>query len=888
MRKKFNLYERIITNILLIVLAVLLPGQSFGFKPTAEYGHVGIVRDALQDIKRTSSKGNEFMFSERAIKEIRDADASVDDMTGEFNNPSAHCDNELLHDCTFRINSLKHAITDNLKDDNARNGAGARREVGRALHTLQDFYSHSNWIEISGGSAPNPDLGISLIPSLSAAQATCDNTQANLTGFGLSNLTTGYFDGLGFADAPSGKCRHGVTVGATIVSGIHKDEPSRDGHAAAREAAVEGTRKFIEEILDAEGVRGNDLAIAEFMDSIGTFGFVIDDTGSMGTEIDGVKNIVVNLVSAIQADPEISYTNFLFERFGDPDVGEPLTSKTPGAILNAVFGLYPSGGGDCPELGQTALLRSLDAAEVRSQLYYFSDASSKDASLASAVESLANDKKTTINYSLTGSCSPIDPAYIKVAQATGGQVFVINPNETSLLFNLIKPSLKGDLEPILILQDTHTTTAKNYTIPVDSTISGITLSITSDVLSTAKVFRPSGAEVLPTDAGVAITTLSTAKIIRIDAPEAGSWSLSVSGAGKLSVSVSGNSSISFDNFDFVEERGRPGHTGFFPIFGKPIVSSDPAQSIAFMRGDIATTNFELLALDNRVIRSVDLNKGTGEVAKDEFFGTFVLPAEPFRIGVKGVDQVGNPYARVYPRVFSAQTVKIVPDTPLLALNREGSTKINFTVTNYGAAGQFAFSASQAMGLSIQISPSTISLDTNQSAQIQVDLSIPTGTTLEVGQTGALVLGVQNISNPAINNSAVVQLEVDDAIKALHAVIDIKPGNSANQINLKSNGVIPVAILTTDMIKGDAYDFDVQQINLGSLTLSGAVPLKQGNSGNTGVFKDVDHDGDIDLLVEFYSNQLNLDSYSTEAVLEGTLLNGRSFSGTDTVHQVPVK
>jgi hypothetical protein len=119
-------------------------------------------------------------------------------------------------------------------------------------------------------------------------------------------------------------------------------------------------------------------------------------------------------------------------------------------------------------------------------------------------------------------------------------------------------------------------------------------------------------------------------------------------------------------------------------------------------------------------------------------------------------------------------------------------------------------------------------------------------------------------------------------------IGIKPDDSANQINPKSQDVIPVAILTTRLADGDTYDFDVSQIDLSSLTLSGAKTLIQGNSGNTGVFKDVDNDGDIDLLVQFYSNGLNLDSYSTTAVLEGILLNGNSFSGTDKVHQVPVK
>jgi hypothetical protein len=881
--------NRTIIILLLLTIAALLPAQSFAFTPTAEYGHVGIVRDALKDIKRTSSKGNTLVFSERAIKEVRESTASVDEVTGDLvDHPASHCDDELLHDCTFRINSLKKAVIDNLKNDSNRNGSGARREVGRALHTLQDFYSHSNWIEISGGSAPNPDLGISLISSLSANQATCDSTQANLADFGLSSLTTGYFPIPGI-DAPAGKCRHGLSkFDVDITNGIHKDDPSQTGHIAARQAAVEGTKKFIEEILDADGIKGNDLAIAEFMDSMGTLGFVIDDTGSMGTEIDGVKNIVANLVSAVQSDPDVSYTNFLFERFGDPDVGEPLVSKTPGDVLNAIFSLSPNGGGDCPELGQTALLNSLDKAEVRSQLYFFSDASSKDSNLANKVESLANDKKTTINYSLTGSCSPIDPAYIKVAQATGGQVFVINPNETGLLFNLIQPSLKGNLEPILILQDANFSAEKTYTLPVDSSITGITFSITSDVLSTAKVFRPSGAEVLPTDPGVTVTGLSTAKIVRIVAPETGPWGLSVSGAGQLSISVLGNSSISFNNFDFVEERGRSGHTGLFPILGKPIVSNTPSLATAFITGGISTAAFELRAKDNRLIQAIDLNKGTGEVATDEFFGSFTLPVEPFRVNVKGIDKTGKAYVRAYPKVFLAQTVRIVPETPLLELKPHSSTKINFTVTNYGAAGQFTISSSETIGLLTTIEPSTINLGANESAQVQLSLSIPDGISLDANQRGSLVVEVQSASNPDINNAAVVQLAVDNSIGAVHAVIDIKPGNSANQINLKSKGVIPVAILTTRLADGDAYDFDVSQIDLTSLTLSGAKTLIQGNSGNTGVFKDVDNDGDIDLLVQFYSNELDLDSYSTTAVLEGILLNGDSFSGTDKVHQVPVK
>jgi hypothetical protein len=49
------------------------------------------------------------------------------------------------------------------------------------------------------------------------------------------------------------------------------------------------------------------------------------------------------------------------------------------------------------------------------------------------------------------------------------------------------------------------------------------------------------------------------------------------------------------------------------------------------------------------------------------------------------------------------------------------------------------------------------------------------------------------------------------IAELAAVIDIKPGNDTNSINLKSKGLVPVAILTTE-------DFDALSVDAGSVFL----------------------------------------------------------------------
>ena len=50
-----------------------------GFKPTDEFGHVGIAKRGIQDISRITAKRNTLKLSARAILQIRDATAGVDE-----------------------------------------------------------------------------------------------------------------------------------------------------------------------------------------------------------------------------------------------------------------------------------------------------------------------------------------------------------------------------------------------------------------------------------------------------------------------------------------------------------------------------------------------------------------------------------------------------------------------------------------------------------------------------------------------------------------------------------------------------------------------------------------------------------------------------------------
>ena len=105
-------------------------------------------------------------------------------------------------------------------------------------------------------------------------------------------------------------------------------------------------------------------------------------------------------------------------------------------------------------------------------------------------------------------------------------------------------------------------------------------------------------------------------------------------------------------------------------------------------------------------------------------------------------------------------------------------------------------------------------------------------------------------------------------------IDIKPGSDPNSINLKSKGVVPVAVLTTD-------NFDANTVDPETVEFAGAEPVRS-------TLEDVDSDGDLDMLFHFKTQELNLDEDSTEATLTGKTLDEIDIVGMDSVNIVPKK
>lgn len=660
---------------------------------------------------------------------------------------AAHFDSEDFSSGQIRLQRKLQEIQRSMQAGNVNQ---ARTALGQALHSIQDFYSHSNWVEnnqnaFQGLGTLNgaPPAGVASGPTCSAC-ATYDGCSDNLIGY---NWTSGYF-GTILSSKPSGKCSHGGSFDRTRKSspqgGINKDgqsSPHGGYHLAAAQQATVATKVFLQNVQAAITAPQLKKLLCGMTFAVGIATGGGDNARSAGNIIESVKNATIRIVNGrLGTDEEPA--QYVLATFDDQDVQAPFVTTDPAAFEAAIRSVAPSGGAGCAQRAGAGMLEAVSAADSGGSLFLFTDGDARDPDTLREALEVAAQKEIQVFIPVFGNCgvagAGIDPVYEEAAETTGGQVFSLEESEAGEIANLLDEVVRTTDVNLLSIRDSLGPAPSVYTLPVDNTISVVTFSVSGD--TSVVVTRPDGSTVHGGDPGVTITNLSGADLVSIANPSVGSWQISVSGSGEFSITVTGTSNLDLRSFNFVEDPGDRAHEpGLFPVDGFP-VTGRPSIVSAELTDGFASAQLELRTPAGATLQALSLQQGTGP---DEtvFVGSVIPPAGPFLVYATGTTARGAAFQRLLPGTITPQSVIVTAPSPL-GLLPGTSASYTFQIQNLGSADTFHIQGADDKGFLTSIVPSDVSLDTNETTEVTVTLQAPadavpgTSDTLTVTGTGA--------------------------------------------------------------------------------------------------------------------------------------------------------
>ncbi len=245
----------------------------------------------------------------------------------------------------------------------------------------------------------------------------------------------------------------------------------------------------------------------------------------------------------------------------------------------------------------------------------------------------------------------VDPAYIEVAENTGGQVFLFDRSEAGRSLVLMRETRKHE-EVVFRAMGTLPAGYRDFDVPVDTTIESLLFAVSLQCAQSISIYRPSGAELHSSDAGVDDNRYKAGRIVAMSRPEPGPWRVRIAGAGLFFTVVQARSPISLNSAGFVEVGGRPGHPGYFPI--KAPVRLNVPQMLSASVSGARVTALRLIGSSGETLQRIEPEPRDGSTDEEESMAP-VTPSQPnFRVAVEGRDASGFPYQRVYSRLLKAQ------------------------------------------------------------------------------------------------------------------------------------------------------------------------------------------------------------------------------------------
>ncbi|XP_015196502.2 von Willebrand factor A domain-containing protein 7 isoform X1 [Lepisosteus oculatus] len=720
----------------------------------------------------------------QAVSEVVRANAHMDFRSEMQSNPVYHFDSERIQGAR---DLLRWRWIQTLDSIRARDYQGAREGLGYLLHSLQDFYSHSNWVEM-GHTEVNSDL-LNSADQLEPVAAEDVQTCRECWNFSCKNniledvnskklLTTGYFGT--DPKKPPGKCSHGGILdqsrSLSARGGINKDStsplfsPHHYLHGDAARLATAATVALLRDLRDTAGV--TDFLRLMNVGRNSALVFVIDTTGSMFEEITAARLRALSIIQERQGTLD-EPTTYVLVPFHDPAVGPLQETEDPDVFMRFLEDLTALGGGDEPEMCLTALQMALIHSPPQSEIYVFTDASPKDRHLQSAVEGLTVEKRIKVTFLLTEDTSRAGWRRRRRREVLSPDRFSIYRSLSALSGGLTVFTTDRDIQQVSsIVQDStlpakvtlfHVQTGPSSVSPhsfhVDSSVKNVTVHIAGS-LKAFVLHSPSGQEqsFLEKNGHLAqMETFEGLTRIRLLPPVSpGQWIIRAETQENITLNVIGQSSVDFLYHFAVAVNST--HPGLSRVEGSP-VAGVPTFLVLTVTGlsashKVSFSHVTLLSARGESLLGAQLSSSSS--SPGEFVSQLpALPTVPFSVRLTGTDGQGNVLERASGEMVQATHVQLqVLSLPQLA---PGTTStVWFDIYNRGPARTFVLTAADDRGFLKHKGRERLSVAQDGTVRSWVDLDTPGGA--QVGSAATLSLSVES-EDKRDANFAVLHLSV---------------------------------------------------------------------------------------------------------------------------------
>jgi hypothetical protein len=233
----------------------------------------------------------------------------------------------------------------------------------------------------------------------------------------------------------------------------------------------------------------------------------------------------------------------------------------------------------------------------------------------------------------------LDPSYFRVAEGTGGQLFLVAPDEIADSAPLLT-AFNNHPQTIFRLAGTVTPGLHDFQIPIDPSVESVVFSASVQCLDAAYVLQPSG-ELASGDGVTDVSGFRAQRLVTVRRPQPGIWTVRVAGRGVAGVIVQARSPVGITNLEFAPAQS----TTFtaLPTFG---VENALRMQIT---GHLPQFQASLVSGVDVPLGSLPVSAGDTEAS---YVSRFTPSAEGFRVMIVGKDAEGFAVQRMYAPLFT--------------------------------------------------------------------------------------------------------------------------------------------------------------------------------------------------------------------------------------------